>query len=433
MLGSHNINIFDRIKETSYTTGVANFSLNGAPNGFSTFGSSYANNANIFYAATDGTYYEVGSGVYVTGVQNEIVRFPFKSTNSNNKVNFGEGLKEIFVTYPATHSVYTASGLNNSVTPQSSGLAFWLSSNIVGYDSKLIWDSTNTRLGINKSNPTFAIDVGGNALQSLIRSSGIVAGPSGITFPSGNNGDSGYAGGVQLTHYEKNTLNSLSGSDSVLELSGVANNHILLKKQDAGLVFAGPASGCTPPCSPDYPTFRPLLVEDIHDFNASVINNDSGISIYQSIGVNTALLHGNITSYTNSFDPTVGSGWVKSAYLASGLYGGGLSLVNTFYANPVLQSGYAIYTADSGVTLNFNMGNPSGITSGVLSLNANNPSGITAATMDFYGQKIRIRNSKTPQSATDIGNSGDLCWDSSYIYVCIAPNVWKRAALSTWP
>lgn len=40
--------------------------------------------------------------------------------------------------------------------------------------------------------------------------------------------------------------------------------------------------------------------------------------------------------------------------------------------------------------------------------------------------------SKTPSSATDTGTPGMICWDATYIYVCIAPNTWKRAAISTW-
>ena len=46
--------------------------------------------------------------------------------------------------------------------------------------------------------------------------------------------------------------------------------------------------------------------------------------------------------------------------------------------------------------------------------------------------RIRIASSKTPASASVTGTAGEICWDSSYIYVCTATNTWKRAALSTW-
>ena len=39
---------------------------------------------------------------------------------------------------------------------------------------------------------------------------------------------------------------------------------------------------------------------------------------------------------------------------------------------------------------------------------------------------------KTPSSASDTGTEGDISWDTSYIYVCVGANTWKRAALSTW-
>jgi hypothetical protein len=36
----------------------------------------------------------------------------------------------------------------------------------------------------------------------------------------------------------------------------------------------------------------------------------------------------------------------------------------------------------------------------------------------------------TPSSATDTGTAGQVAWDASYIYVCIATNSWKRAAIA---
>lgn len=38
----------------------------------------------------------------------------------------------------------------------------------------------------------------------------------------------------------------------------------------------------------------------------------------------------------------------------------------------------------------------------------------------------------TPASASATGVSGTIAWDSDFLYVCIAANTWKRAALSTW-
>jgi hypothetical protein len=54
------------------------------------------------------------------------------------------------------------------------------------------------------------------------------------------------------------------------------------------------------------------------------------------------------------------------------------------------------------------------------------------AKLDVNSDIIRLRTAKTPASASATGNQGDICWDSSYIYVCTATNTWKRAALTTW-
>lgn len=37
-----------------------------------------------------------------------------------------------------------------------------------------------------------------------------------------------------------------------------------------------------------------------------------------------------------------------------------------------------------------------------------------------------------PANATSTGTAGQLAFDSSHIYYCVANNVWKRATLSTW-
>ena len=38
----------------------------------------------------------------------------------------------------------------------------------------------------------------------------------------------------------------------------------------------------------------------------------------------------------------------------------------------------------------------------------------------------------TPASATATGVTGTINWDSSYIYICIATNTWKRTSIASW-
>jgi len=52
--------------------------------------------------------------------------------------------------------------------------------------------------------------------------------------------------------------------------------------------------------------------------------------------------------------------------------------------------------------------------------------------LDVNDSKVRVRSAQTPASATASGNQGDICWDSSYVYVCVATNSWKRSAIAAW-
>jgi hypothetical protein len=39
---------------------------------------------------------------------------------------------------------------------------------------------------------------------------------------------------------------------------------------------------------------------------------------------------------------------------------------------------------------------------------------------------------RTPAAADATGAAGAICWDANYIYLCVATDTWKRAALTTW-
>jgi len=48
------------------------------------------------------------------------------------------------------------------------------------------------------------------------------------------------------------------------------------------------------------------------------------------------------------------------------------------------------------------------------------------------GSTLRLGTSRTPSSSTATGNTGEICWDASYLYVCVNTNTWRRIAHSTW-
>jgi hypothetical protein len=38
----------------------------------------------------------------------------------------------------------------------------------------------------------------------------------------------------------------------------------------------------------------------------------------------------------------------------------------------------------------------------------------------------------TPSSAIDTGTAGQIAWDDGFVYICVATNRWKRAAIAAW-
>ena len=269
-----NIKLADRIKEKSYSIGTGRLDLDGAFAGSSRFSEAYASGDSFFYAISDGTDYEVGSGVYGFDTVNHYIesRFAVESTNSDNLVNFTTGLKEVYVTYPGKFSVFTASGQSDFKQPDVSGVAFWGSEQIISYDENIIWDNQNKYLGV-RGNPEYSIDVRGGTEKSAIRSSGVIVGNSGVMF----SGDSvTHSGGRQLEPFIRSELDDTTGTDDVFSLSGLVDQRLLFQKQPPSHVFAGPSGECG--CVSDYPVFRPLRFNDI-DGVTQIINSSGNLAI----------------------------------------------------------------------------------------------------------------------------------------------------------
>lgn len=397
----------DRIKEVAYDPAKLDFQLAGAVNGFSGFGDFFASGDVVYYAATDGTRYEVGSGVYKqVGSSRVLTRNPFRSSNINvgpwyvnatsnsgptdgdngyfyplwltrsaaqSGVGFSDGpytavmehtfdeipgitfympaehqahgvgslagsganyydpvapstqsgvpvamvgTTEIFVTYPGKTAVFNTNGIDStSANAKQSGVAFWLNENVLSYDSNLVWDQINNRLGIDNSSPTYAVDVGGDIDYSIIRASGFIDGGSGVRFSGGAMTYTGEtaSGGVQLEPFLRNEVGNNS-ADGIIALSGDVNQFIDFAKQAPATIFAGPISGYCGnpyPCEDDWPTFRLI---DVGDLPISDIRTEGGFVTQENAGID----------FAESFPFRVGqiALYESSGYIsyASGLY-----------------------------------------------------------------------------------------------------------------
>jgi len=112
--------------------------------------------------------------------------------------------------------------------------------------------------------------------------------------------------------------------------------------------------------------------------------------------------------------------------------------VNAFNSNPVycVVSGTtataAVFGAQTNIPFVFFVNNADVgrfDTSGKL-LIGTTTSGASKLTVN--DDSIQVNTAKTPASASATGTTGQICWDSSYIYVCIATNTWRRVAHATW-
>ncbi|MCV2877622.1 hypothetical protein OE699_02050 [Sedimentimonas flavescens] len=57
---------------------------------------------------------------------------------------------------------------------------------------------------------------------------------------------------------------------------------------------------------------------------------------------------------------------------------------------------------------------------------------LTAPSLAASGDTLIIATAKTPASAADTGVTGQIAWDASYLYICVATNTWHRVAHATW-
>ena len=111
----------DRVKETTTSTGTSDFTLGGAVTGFQTFSAGVGNSNTTYYAVSLGADWEVGLGT-LSGDGLTLARTTvYQSSNSDTKVSFAAGSKEVFVTYPADKAVTDITSTDASIVVSRTG------------------------------------------------------------------------------------------------------------------------------------------------------------------------------------------------------------------------------------------------------------------------------------------------------------------------
>ncbi len=203
----------DRVKETSVTAGTGTFTLDGAVNGYQTFGAAIGSGNTCYYtiAGQVSSDWEVGIGTVGSGTLARTT--VLASSNGGSLVNFIAGTKDVFVTYPAEKSVYRdASGdtVQNSFSSITSG-------------------SIALTTGTISTTPAASTDIVNKSYVDTIVASGVhfhtpvrVESPTPLT-ATYNNGTSGV--GATLTN---------AGTQVALSIDGVAlsvNDRVLVYTQ----------------------------------------------------------------------------------------------------------------------------------------------------------------------------------------------------------
>jgi hypothetical protein len=95
----------DRVKETTTTTGTGTITLAGAPAGFQSFNTAFANASLVYYVIQGGSEFEIGIGTVGTGTlaRTQVLQ----SSNADALVPFSAGVKDVFCSYVADRAVTT--------------------------------------------------------------------------------------------------------------------------------------------------------------------------------------------------------------------------------------------------------------------------------------------------------------------------------------
>jgi VCBS repeat-containing protein len=106
--------INDRVLETSASVGLGAFALDGASSGFQSFASGIGGSNTTYYCIVNpsvASEWEVGLATLDAGATTLTRTTVYRSSNSNNAVDFTAGTKTVFGTYPSSRSVnYDAAG-----------------------------------------------------------------------------------------------------------------------------------------------------------------------------------------------------------------------------------------------------------------------------------------------------------------------------------
>jgi len=297
-------------------------------------------------------------------------------------------------------------------------IPFGIAGNLVGEDAGLFWDNVNKRLGVGTTSPGAKLEVASPSSGGIALKVGRVSGQPSIRGISATDWlivDAGTSGTVGLNYWSTGNVILAHGGGKV----GIGIITPGSKLQVNGNAAIG--------------------------YSASTAGPANGLVISGKVGIGTTSPRGllNVRGYTGGTSGSAVAAYsenlvIGGAYNQTYNSGNAVLLHIADYSNDAGDNVYPIYVESENNNVDFYV--KSGITNagGTAYFGGNVGIGTMESTVSdgiglhIAGKIIRIGTAKTPASAGATGNTGEICWDAGYIYVCMATNTWKRVAIATW-
>lgn len=150
--------VYDRVQETTATTGTGTITLGGAVAGYQSF-AVVGNGNTTFYCIVNSTAWEVGIGTYTSSGTTLDRTTVLSNSNGNTSPITLSGVSNVFVTYPASKSInYDANGvatIGTTLSYSDTGIVGSFASTVAGYNQVIIQNkssATNASSNLNVSN-----------------------------------------------------------------------------------------------------------------------------------------------------------------------------------------------------------------------------------------------------------------------------------------
>lgn len=223
----------------------------------------------------------------------------------------------------------------------------------------------------------------------------------GLLFPDGTYQDTAYD---LTTAYGNINVNSY-----LLEYNGFVGNLVQINTANVN-IFA--------PLNVGFPSdisFANVIIAGTNDVNGyAQLNVQNKNTVGTAVSADFIATAPNGTDSTNYIDVGInGNNYSQASWTISGANDGYV------YIN---GGNLTVGTDTPNKTVSVHVG-------GLLAENIVTTFSSTDVTVDA---NLVVGNTYVPSLANSAGTAGQVVWDSSYVYICVATNTWKRANISTW-